>query len=583
MPATRSLDPTDLELLHAHLALSLQRAVAPHTEYQERPLDWIVEKLGIPRETLTWSENEGYETHAWDGTRDPLVALLDGLAAAEDVGVESGNGVGKTFLAACITLWFLASFEDSIVVTIAPKEAQLKLHVWREIGRLFPRFQRHFPSAQLLDGKLRMKEGVEERETWAATAFVCGVGADETLAARAQGFHNPDMLLIFEETPGIHPAVMGAFEHTCTGEHNLRLALGNPVWQGDTLHEFCLSPGVRHIRASALDYPNVVTGREVVEGAVGRASIERRQEKYKHSPAILESRIRGISPKQAHGVALAYNAADHTRTWSDAALRHAVQQKRWPVYGGIDFGHWRFAFVSAVVDDEGRVHLVDELFSQREPLETRAHAIHEKLQAIGASRGTRIYGDSANQTDINELNRAFRRIGSPYHVTSVDRESKLRRPSVEKLNDLLGRHALTFRSDLGAGQKWRIGLGAASDGIPETGSRLLWELRRWRYPEPPEGQAQRQDPDDNTADGADAIAALRYMVMSYLRRAPTEEERERRELRARQVQAGIPYELRGLPPVRDRNTDYGLERLVALEARKHRQRGWDPRFERGGF
>jgi hypothetical protein len=125
--------------------------------------------------------------------------------------------------------------------------------------------------------------------------------------------------------------------------------------------------------------------------------------------------------------------------------------------------------------------------------------------------------------------------------------------------------------------------GAASDGIPETGSRLIWELHRWRYPEPREGIAQAQDPDDNMADGADAIAALRYMVMSHLRRAPTEEERERRELLAKQMQAGIPHELRGLPPARDRNTDYGLERLAALEERKRRLRGSDPRVERGGF
>ena len=52
-----------------------------------------------------------------------------------------------------------------------------------------------------------------------------------------------------------------------------------------------------------------------------------------------------------------------------------------------------------------------------------------------------------------------------------------------------------------------------------TGSRLLWEIRNWRYPDPRPGQAQRQDPDDDTADGADLIAALRYAIMGSLRAA----------------------------------------------------------------
>ena len=48
---------------------------------------------------------------------------------------------------------------------------------------------------------------------------------------------------------------------------------------------------------------------------------------------------------------------------------------------------------------------------------------------------------------------------------------------------------------------------------------MLWEIRQWRYPEKRDGKAQVQDPDDDTADGADAIAALRYLVMSWWKAA----------------------------------------------------------------
>src|SRR5690606_34393261 len=202
----------------------------------------IVDRLGIPEHTLRWSLLPAYRDHEWDGTPDPLAAVLEALAAGRNVGVESATGTGKTFLGACVVLWFLACWEDSIVVTAAPKEAQLKLHIWKEVGRLWPRFQRLFPEAVLIDGKVRMRDSVEDRETWAATAFVCGVGATEASATKAQGFHAEHMLIITEETPGIHPAIMVAFENTSIAPHNLRLAFGNPDHQEDELHRFCLSP-----------------------------------------------------------------------------------------------------------------------------------------------------------------------------------------------------------------------------------------------------------------------------------------------------------------------------------------------------
>ena len=294
------LSPDHIKLLAiAELAAREAGKVHAHVEYQKRPFDWIVEKLDVDAETLRWSLDEAYRDHAWDGTPDPMAAILDALANWENVGVESGTGTGKTFLAASITLWFLACHEDSIVITVAPKEGQLKLQLWKEIGRLWPAFQHHFPKAKLLDGKIRMKDSVEDRETWAATAFVCGVGADEESATKAQGFHAEHMLIITEETPGINSAIMAAFENTRTDAHNQHLALGNPDHRADALHQFCLKPYVRHVRISALDHPNVVTGETIVPGAVSGRRVEERRDEYGRDSRLYQSRVRGISPAEA--------------------------------------------------------------------------------------------------------------------------------------------------------------------------------------------------------------------------------------------------------------------------------------------
>ena len=515
-----SLDPDRLRthaVLDEYQSFGRTEDVVAHVEYQRDPVGWMRDKLGVDERTLVWDRNEGYESHEWDGDSNPLALVCNELAEWRDVGCESGTGTGKTFLGACVVLWFLATYEDSIVVTVAPKLNQLTKHLWKEIGTLWPRFQRHFPQAELLaSGVIRMKPAVEDREIWGATAFGTGVGAEEQSATKAQGWHAEHMLVLLEETPGIHPAIMVAFENTCSSPHNLRLAFGNPDHEWDELHQFCLSPNVTHVRVSALDHPNVVMDDPmVVPGAVSVSAIERRKDLYAHIPAMYESRVRGISPRQATGVTLAFIDSDHLETFDPTAMR----EQKWPLFAGIDFGAWRFSFILAAADRAKRLHIIDEHFSQQEVLSVRAKAIAAILDKYDASPATPIWGDSANPQDILEINQAFRSMGSRYRVRAVSKTSTenkpYRRACVERLQDLLGKRALLFSRDLGKGMSWFKGASVASQGRRVRGSRLLWEIRQWRYPEKRDGKAQTQDPDDDTADGADAIAGLRYLVMSW--------------------------------------------------------------------
>lgn len=298
---TTSLWP---DLLHDEGALvparTFERArvgtsVQPHASYQRRPEDWIVEKLGIPRATLRWSLNQGYRKHPWDGTPDPLIAILEGLAQWEDVGVESATGTGKSFLGACVVLWFLAAFKNSLVNTYAPKGDQLRRAIWKEIAELWPRFQRMFPSAELTDLRIRM----DGSDKWSAHGISTALRAGEESATKAQGDHAEHMLTVTEETPGMEPAVMVALRNTRVGEHNIQLSIGNPDSQQDTLHTFCVLPETRHVIISAKDHPNVVTGRPIVLGAQSPRGIRRIAAEHAPGSPMYESRVRGISPAEA--------------------------------------------------------------------------------------------------------------------------------------------------------------------------------------------------------------------------------------------------------------------------------------------
>ena len=201
-----------------------------------------------------------------------------------------------------------------------------------------------------------------------------------------------------------------------------------------------------------------------------------------------------------------------------------------------------------MADPANRSHIIGEYFSQNEDLETRAKWIHEHLSAHHAAPTTRIWGDAAQRTDIVEINKEFRRLDSPYRVRAVLAERKLRRASVTKINNLLLRGALRVRRGIGELSKWNLRMSAAQDGRQVLGSRLLWEINNWRYPAPKDAgeDRQQQDPDDDTADGADMIAALRYAIMS---RYPPSKRKSPK------------------PPAENRNVDRGLERL----ARRYRE------------
>ncbi len=281
----------------------------------------------------------------------------------------------------------------------------------------------------------------------------------------------------------------------------------------------------------------------------------------KHNPGLLTARLHGLFHK-SQGLALRFDPERHFQAWDNEQVAGTINSGMLRPFAGIDFGAWRFSFLLLGADAIGRIHALHEYFSQRELLEARARAIAKVLIGYGVLR-LRIWGDSAASQDIMEMNAAFRRLESDpefaeldirYRVVPVQKTTiegrTYRAGAVEKLNDLFGRDALLVRRDLGASLVWRLGMTAAKDGQPILGSRLLWEMNNWGYDEPREGEAQRQDPSDDSADGADMIAAMRMAILEHLR----------------------PGRLPDEGPEDNPNIDRGLEKHMAQQTKMQRAR-----------
>ena len=298
-------------------ALEERARRAMQRKWQSNPLLWLEDRLGEPSNYFKWSEFYEGINHQWDGDEDPLynawMNLANSLTAGREgrvdeveskVALESATGTSKTFFLARLVYWFLDVCPDSLVVTSAPSETQLKLGLWSEIGRLFARVKAKHPNAKKWKQRLVLdvfanSETGQLEDAHHAVGFITGTNADEESANKARGFHRKYMLIILEECTGIPHSILTAFQNTCTGTFNFIVAVGNPDNEHDTLHIFSEQTNVVNYRISALDYPNVVLKNEVFAGAVSINSILDRTKVYGKDSPLWSAMVRGISPKQS--------------------------------------------------------------------------------------------------------------------------------------------------------------------------------------------------------------------------------------------------------------------------------------------
>ena len=156
----------------------------------------------------------------WQKQREILLAL----ANHQQVAVRSCNGAGKTFTAAVAVLWWLMSYDNSIVITTAPSERQVKELLWREIRRLY------MPHRDIIGGKL-----TRTRLDFAANRYAYGFSTNTE--DRFQGFHSGNILVIVDEASGVDEFIYYAIDGVLTTQNAKLLMIGNPHGLAGTFYD----------------------------------------------------------------------------------------------------------------------------------------------------------------------------------------------------------------------------------------------------------------------------------------------------------------------------------------------------------
>lgn len=236
-------------------------------------------------------------------------AVIKSVAENRRTCVTAGNGVGKTWLAARLALWFLYTNPKSKVVTTAPTWFQVENLLWRELRVA------HQTAKFPLGGTVN-QTSLNLDEDWYA------IGLSTNDPTKFQGTHAPRIMVVFDEATGVSPGIWEASEGLAVGPHDRFLAIGNPT---DPMSEFKRkddSGAWNVLRLNCEEHPNVKKGEIVVHGAVTKEWVDEKLVEYGgRETALYRARVRGVWPEEGSSTLIPLRIVEAAQErWKDPDL-----------------------------------------------------------------------------------------------------------------------------------------------------------------------------------------------------------------------------------------------------------------------
>lgn len=220
------------------------------TRYQRNLIGYAEKECGF----TPWAgvdDDEG-QLEFFQAIQKSVIDQLEGRPAVHEFSIKSCHGVGKTKGCSILVNWFFDSFPQSITITSAPSDDQVRTLLWKDIRSSRPLWgRRHLKPADPF-----MSRG----DGWFAMGRVTN-DAGGTGTARFHGQHAKFMLFVFDEADGVPEFAYGAVDGMMTnlgpGMVLIFIRIGNPATRTSEFHRRHTAPGVHSINFDALRFPNV--------------------------------------------------------------------------------------------------------------------------------------------------------------------------------------------------------------------------------------------------------------------------------------------------------------------------------------
>lgn len=225
------------------------------------PVIWAREKLG---ESL------------WSGQAKILEAVRDNRKTA----AATCHEIGKSYAAALLAAWWIDTHKigDAFVVTTAPTNDQVRIILWKEIGRAH---QRGGLPGRVNQTEWKAFNGEKEESV--------GIGRkpNDYSPAAFQGIHAPFILIIVDEANGVRGDLWPQLDSLMANDQSKIFLIGNPDDPAGEFYQACRpGSGFKVLHISAFESPNF-TGEQmpqrVLSQLVGRTYVEECRMKWARS------------------------------------------------------------------------------------------------------------------------------------------------------------------------------------------------------------------------------------------------------------------------------------------------------------
>lgn len=244
-------------------------------KYKKNPQAFLTDVLDVKKE------------HIWH----KMDEVVDGVKDNKWVAVKAGHSLSKSYSMSRIALWFLYCFPPATVITTAPSFTQVEDILWREIRTAYN-------SAKVKLGGSMTRTKLELAPKWFATGFSTRPDTVTQQATRVQGFHNENVMIIFDEAAGIETPIWEAAASLMTAGNCKFIAIGNPTSAKGEFVQCFRDKKFKKVTISVKDSPNYVEGKEVIPGLSGREFEEDIRNKYGETSNYYKSRVLGQIPDE---------------------------------------------------------------------------------------------------------------------------------------------------------------------------------------------------------------------------------------------------------------------------------------------
>ena len=190
---------------------------------------------------------------------------------------RSANAVGKSFTAARIVVWFYLVHPDAkVYVAAAPPLENLKKILWGEISSIVRKHPDLFYGHKIKSLDIIRPEIIKNLESFITGVTIPTSGTSAEREGKFSGKHAPHLLFVVDEGDAVPDEVYRGIESCMSGGEARMLIMFNPRARTGPVYFKERNRQAKIIHLSAFNHPNVITGQDVIPGAVTRNITVRR-------------------------------------------------------------------------------------------------------------------------------------------------------------------------------------------------------------------------------------------------------------------------------------------------------------------